>query len=129
MAGSARKAGGSRCGSRCGSRSAAGLNASAKETALLPEDLSVTGFDNAALAARNGITTVSQDFGEMAKMALNMIFYQLANPALINNCSGVSHIRSVLWERWSTAPRQRTRSALTICRSLGRLNGRKTAGA
>ena len=73
-------------------------------TALLPEDLSVTGFDNAALAARNGITTVSQDFGEMAKMALNMIFYQLANPALINNCSGVSHIRSVLWERWSTAP-------------------------
>ena len=71
---------------------------------FLPEDLSVTGFDNAALAARNGITTVSQDFGEMAKMALNMIFYQLANPALINNCSGVSHIRSVLWERWSTAP-------------------------
>ena len=59
---------------------------------------------NAALAARNGITTVSQDFGEMAKMALNMIFYQLANPALINNCRGVSHIRSVLWERWSTAP-------------------------
>lgn len=104
MAESARKAGDSRCGSRCGSRSAAGLNASAKETALLPEDLSVTGFDNAALAARNGITTVSQDFGEMAKMALNMIFYQLANPALINNCSGVSHIRSVLWERWSTAP-------------------------
>lgn len=100
MAGAARKAG----GSRCGSRSAAGLNASAKETALLPEDLSVTGFDNAALAARNGITTVSQNFGEMAKMALNMIFYQLANPALINNCSGVSHIRSVLWERWSTAP-------------------------
>lgn len=70
----------------------------------MPEDLSVTGFDNAALAARNGITTVSQDFGEMAKMALNMIFYQLANPALTNNCSGVSHIRSVLWERWSTAP-------------------------
>lgn len=77
----------------------------AKEVGLrVPEDLSVTGFDNAALAARNGITTVSQDFGEMAKMALNMIFYQLANPALINNCSGVSHIRSVLWERWSTAP-------------------------
>ena len=99
MAESARKAG----GSRCGSRSAAGLNASAKETALLPEDLSVTGFDNAALAARNGITTVWQDFGEMAKMALNMIFYQLADPSRINNYSGASRIRSIIWERKSAA--------------------------
>ena len=69
----------------------------------VPEDLSVTGFDNVALAVQNEITTVSQDFGEMAKMALNMIFYQLANPSLINNYSGINHIRSAIWERKSTA--------------------------
>lgn len=69
----------------------------------VPEDLSVTGFDNVALAIQKEITTVSQDFGEMAKLALNMIFYQLANPTLINNYSGVNHIRSIIWERKSTA--------------------------
>ena len=68
----------------------------------VPEDLSVTGFDNVALAAQNDITTVSQDFGEMAKMALSMIFYQLNNPTLINNYSGTNRINFVLWERGST---------------------------
>ena len=72
----------------------------------VPEDLSVTGFDNVALAAQNEITTVSQDFGEMAKMALNMIFYQLSTPSLINNSSGVNHVRSIIWERKSAAPPQ-----------------------
>ena len=69
----------------------------------VPQDLSVTGFDNTSLAVQKEITTVSQDFGEMAKMALNMIFYQLADPARINNDGGVSHIRSVIWDRNSTA--------------------------
>lgn len=68
----------------------------------VPEDLSVTGFDNIALATQNEITTVSQDFGEMAKMALNMIFHQLNNPSLINNYSGTNHINSIIWERKST---------------------------
>lgn len=69
----------------------------------VPEDLSVTGFDNVALAVQNEITTVSQDFGEMAKLALNMIFYQLADPSRINSYSGASRIRSIIWERKSAA--------------------------
>ena len=67
----------------------------------VPEDLSVTGFDNLALAAQNEITTVSQDFGEMAKTALNMILRQLAEPSLINNYAGTGRIRSVIIERGS----------------------------
>ncbi len=78
----------------------------AREAGLrVPEDLSVTGFDNIALALENDITTVSQDFGEMAKLALNLLIRQLADPSLINNCDVTSRLRSVIWERGSTAKR------------------------
>ena len=43
-----------------------------------------------------GIGGMSDTCAEMAKMALNMIFYQLANPSLINNYSGENHIRSAI---------------------------------
>ena len=69
----------------------------------IPEDLSVTGFDNIGIAVQNEITTVSQNFGEMAKLALNMIFYQLSNPELINNYNGLNHINSIIWDRKTTS--------------------------
>ena len=74
----------------------------AKHGLRVPEDLSVTGFDNTSIAVQNEITTVSQDFGEMAKLALNMIFYQLNNPSLINNYGEINRVRSIIWERNST---------------------------
>lgn len=68
----------------------------------VPQDLSVTGFDNIALAVENDITTVSQDFGEMAKLALNLIFRQIANPDSVNNCDTIGKLRSMIWQRGST---------------------------
>ena len=68
----------------------------------VPDDLSVTGFDNISVAAESEITTVSQDFGEMAKTALNMLLRQIAEPSLINSFEGTSRIRSVIWDRGST---------------------------
>ena len=78
------------------------INAAKRRGFSVPEDLSVTGFDNLAISVKYDITTSSQDFGEMAKMALNLIFYQLSDASLINNYSEIRRIRSTLWERGST---------------------------
>lgn len=76
---------------------------SARESGFkIPQDLCVTGFDNIALAVENDITTVSQDFGEMTRLAMNLILRQISQPDTINNCDSTSRLRSVIWERGST---------------------------
>ncbi|MDY2880943.1 MAG: GntR family transcriptional regulator [Candidatus Borkfalkiaceae bacterium] len=83
------------------------INAAQKRGLSVPGDLSVTGFDNLAISVRFDITTSSQDFGEMAKQALNLIFYQLSDASLINRFPETRRIRSTLWERGSTGKHEK----------------------
>ncbi len=75
----------------------------AREKGLrVPQDLSVTGFDDTAIAVENDLTTVSQDFGEMAKLAFQLLLRRIEEPTGAAHLSATSRLRSMIWERGST---------------------------
>ena len=48
-----------------------------KHGVRVPEDLSVTGFDNLGVSAQANITTVAQDFAEIAKIAVSALLRKI----------------------------------------------------
>lgn len=52
---------------------AAAISVLRSHGASVPDDVSVTGFDNLAVSVKNDITTVAQDFAEISKTALKTL--------------------------------------------------------
>ena len=68
----------------------------------IPDDLSITGFDNLSASINENITTVGQNFGEIARNALLALFRQLENGSAADNYT--VKIPAVLIERGSVKP-------------------------
>lgn len=68
---------------------------------IVPDDLSVTGFDNLAASINENLTTIGQNFGEIARNALLAIFRQLESGSTDNY---TVKIPTVLIERNSVKP-------------------------
>lgn len=69
----------------------------AKERGIrVPEDLSVTGFDNLTISAKREITTVAQNFAEIAKTALLTLIRKIDG---VNNEPSVIRLHTVLIKR------------------------------
>ena len=75
------------------------LRAAGRRGLRIPDDVSVTGFDNLAAAIRSNITTAAQDFGEMARTALLALLRQITKPGEPPDYQ--NKIRTVLIERGS----------------------------
>lgn len=77
--------------------SAHAVIAAAKERGVrVPEDLSVTGFDNLTVSAKREITTVAQNFAEIAKTALLTLIRKIDG---VNNEPPVIRLHTVLIKR------------------------------
>ncbi len=75
--------------------------AAEKAGLIIPDDLSVTGFDNLAASINENITTIGQNFGEIARNALLAVLRQLESGTADNY---TVKIPTVLIERNSVKP-------------------------